>query len=219
MIKRVSRVGRVSKVSRANHPLDTLGTLKPLDTLTKGFTLIELLVVISAMAIIGTVVFANFANFQKDQNIKQGVSAIQNYFRVAQTNATTRVTCPPGSLNPYESGAIWVVALGTTSMSLYCKLSTTSALSQLPGLTLPTNIFIAAVNDGAVPVNGVALFVAPLYGNITYYSGCASPFDVATCTPISITSPLKLTLQSSLTGTQKHLFIDPGGAVYEPNNQ
>lgn len=178
-----------------------------------GYTLVELIVVIAVMVILGTVVISNFGTLGKDQALQKGVSDIQSFIRVAQTNATSRVPCPPTSTLDTDAGASWRVKFdSTTSISLRCQLSTGSEITPTGSqytYTLGDNVIVYRINlnnPGCTPSSGYTITFAPLYGTLTF----ADPGAGCPASPNFL-----IILQNTSTGTTKSLIMDKGGSVYE----
>ena len=138
----------------------------------KGFTLVELLVVITIIAIISLVVFINLRSFEEDKELVAAAANLQNFFRLAQTNATTTVKCGA------QTNATWFVTfVEKTRVELGCRLPTATTLSNLSKrLIFNASIEISSI-EGTSPCSyPVNITYSPLYGLVEFENanGCVS---------------------------------------------
>ncbi|MDO8573518.1 MAG: prepilin-type N-terminal cleavage/methylation domain-containing protein [Candidatus Daviesbacteria bacterium] len=165
-----------------------------------GFTLVELLVVIAVMALISTVVLANYRSFGEDQKLKNAVLDIQSQLRSAQTNATTNIKCKT------KTADYWRISIfGQTDIRLRCIEFNPFPNIVDKKLTLDPNIQIDSVSGNPAAfcpsVLSFDITFAPLTGKITLGS-------TTNCTSLTVT------LKNTKTGNTKSLVIEQGGRIY-----
>lgn len=180
---------------------------KPQTTNPLGYTLIELLVVITVMGILALVIFSGSRSFAEDQESKKTVQDIQNFLRLAQSNATSVVKC--GNL----AGANWIVDFNTDkkTATLFCKTSSTTQI-QKSRLEFSSNLTVQSISTGSCvalyPTYPVSIVYSPLFGKAEFL--VARGITSLEC---SISAPLTITLINSKNSQTKQIIIDKGGGI------
>lgn len=160
-----------------------------------GFTLIELLVVISIMGILATFIFINYKNSSSDRDLNKGVSNIQSFLRLAQSNATTGVVCEG------LGGAYWGVSLGSDKIKLACGQDTAINFNNPKKVADLEDVKVDSIGGfSCPPVLPLNVVYAPLNAKLTFtgYDNCTKP---------------TINLTSNKDSSTKSFTIEKGGAV------
>lgn len=168
-----------------------------------GYTLIELLVVISIIAILAVIAFVNYKDFSSDQITIKATGKIQSMLRLAQTNATTGVTCDN------VAGASWSAKLKSTTIEMKCSKTTdVQRTYTLDNVTL--SIKCSDATDLSPPVT---INYAPLNGQVSFTDDSG-----AGC--LTTTNSLVITATNSRNTTSTKSFtISRGGAINVQGSQ
>lgn len=167
--------------------------------LSAGFTLVELMVVISIMAILTVVAYINVGSFRQDQELVTMTADLQNFIRLAQTNATTNLQCE-GS-----PGADWIVEFKKefSVIALKCSLSETD-IKIMPH---KDNIIIKSIQDSenCFPTR---IRFSPLFGMVAFETDSLGCFN-------SDIQTLSLEIFNETNMTSKTIVINKGGSIYD----
>lgn len=176
---------------------------------SEGFTLVELLVAISIATVLGVVAFINIGSFRNDQDMQSTSQSLVQFFRLAQTNATSNVNCNG------KTGATWIVEfMDVDTVNLKCDI----AGSQVLISTLnhkPNMQFI--IKDGQNDCLGSYVNFAPLTGDISFYLNTTNTGCVATKCPNNVNEQsfcVSLTNTAQSNPSFKNVIINKGGSVY-----
>lgn len=175
-----------------------------------AFTLIEILVVIAIMGITGVFVMANYRNFGADRNFKNASLDIQNFLRLAQSNATANVLC---FATPAKG---WMVVVGPSStagtyLELRCDPGIGSSFVKRQDLS-GNNTAITKITRGSCTPNTIKF--TPLSGAAT--SGTTVSYNFTEDTGCGVSTNTTITLShTGTTDPPKHIIVEPGGRIYE----
>lgn len=205
---------------------------------TKGFTLIELLVAITVMAIVGVFAMANFRSFGQDKELENAALDIQSQIRVAQTNASTNLTC-----RGIRPAGQWRDDFSKQSNIYKIKLSCNYSDPGNPScrgdgacignekiLVLPPDIIIEKIivkgSDNTLP-NDFIESNSPPYGGGSYAATvfseppfaklsfrCYTNYPSAGCTGGTPDNKFVIQLKNTKTSSTKQVIIEEGGNVY-----
>lgn len=177
-----------------------------------GFTLVEILVVISIMVILVILVLPQFKDFNKSQNLKEGVEQLQSNLRIAQNNATSGVQC-----NSSTQASNWYIKFIDNSSYVFENTCPGMGYTFSKTYTLPSGVTIGdiKVESPDDPVTYSCTIVDPYnplvqieFGNI---SGVVNFISDNSCTVLANYN-LKVKLSNN-TGNAS-VVVEKGGAIY-----
>ncbi|MDO8619046.1 MAG: type II secretion system protein [Candidatus Daviesbacteria bacterium] len=158
-----------------------------------GFTLIELLVVISIMTLAGTFALVNLGSFRKDQELQSAVVDVQNFLRLAQTNASTNLKCNS------VAGVPWDIEFKDSQhVNLICA-------DQITTLPMRSTILIDTVTGAINCQFPVKVEFAPVFGTVSFIQ---NPGD--SCINVG-TQSLMVTIKND--SGNKVITITKGGSI------
>ena len=178
-----------------------------------GFSMVELLVVVVIMGILGTITFSSFSSFGEDQKTKAGTAGVQSLLKTAQANASSGISCPPGSAN---FGANWWVEFQTDRQNALLKCQVGSGTIQtvttyLLTQTVQIDSIIGGSSCNSSIISGSATSVVKAIFNsvtatITFQDGGG-----VVCIPNS--QYLTVSFKNTRIGDTRLVKIDKGGSI------
>lgn len=171
-----------------------------------GYSLIELLVVISIISIFALVSFINFKNFSNDQITTKAVEQVKDLMRLAQSNSTAGVPCPP------LSGPNWGVTfnLNQTSLDLVCG-SPSSSQKTLNLENAKIQSLQCSPSSSVCPPTG-STFIPPLTVNYAALFGNVN-FSGTSETCINSASTMMVVVRNTKNNVDKCFTLSKGGAI------
>lgn len=185
----------------------------------RGYTLVELLVVVAIIAIISTVVFANYRDFSKDQILVKATGQIQSLLRLAQTNASSGLKCGA------DTATEWYVKFDPDKnhIRLFCQNSAGQVEITSKIITLDTDVANGvSVNEitfdagSGCPsfssANSFTVSYKPVFGQISFVLGRGG---VTECVVNSVAqkASVKIKYTKNSVDNFKTFNINRGGAI------
>lgn len=169
-----------------------------------GYTLIELLVVLTIMAILTIVVFINYKTFSQDQILKKATGEIQSLLRLAQSNATTSLTCPGST-----AGVSWAVKFLADKETLHLTCGPATFQKSLRLENVQIDSIKCSPAPATCPQTGfntpLIVSFTPLYGKVTFIK--SGEFCVDTAQSVMVV------LKNLKNNNNKCFTISKGGAI------
>src|SRR3989344_2153176 len=170
---------------------------------TFGYTLVEILVVMTVMSIIAVIGFTNLGNLKKNQDLQNSVANLQNYFRIAQINATSGVKCNG------EGGASWQITFENSDaqdITLKCQAETQNDAKTIPLGNSDVKIQLVEGSNCTLLTYPISVSFSSIYGKVEF---------LGTDACLSSTNKLTITLEniSQDVGNEdrfKKIIIDKG---------
>lgn len=177
--------------------------------MSKGYTLVELLVVLAIMGLMSLGAFVNLKSFREEKEIITAASELQNFIRIAQSNATTGLKCDD------KGGVPWLIIFDNeTSVKLACWYQLNPTVQKT--LNLVKNIKIGSIqgSDCAdVTQQEVWVLFDPVTGKISFIEDDDIYNDPEGIECTFESSSLTITLDQDDTTRISTVEIDKGGVI------